>query len=82
MQRRNLDLYLGTITRARSREKGDIHFTTGYLAFESKLLTNSQQGITAIGTLNDEEKVIGALENSPNEWLAEEIGRASCRERV
>jgi ABC-type amino acid transport substrate-binding protein len=73
MQRHNLDLYVGTLTRASSREKGDIHFTSGYLAFKSELLTNNEFSVTEIEGLKDKKKIIGALTNSTNAWLAEEL---------
>lgn len=73
MQRHNLDLYVGTLTLATSREKGDIHFTSGYLAFQSELLTNSNMSVAGLGDLRNEKKVLGALTNSTNEWLAQEL---------
>jgi ABC-type amino acid transport substrate-binding protein len=69
---RNLDLYLGTLTRAKSREKGDVRFTSGYLAYDSELLTNNEEGDRGLEILK-ENKTVGVLENSTNQWLADEL---------
>jgi ABC-type amino acid transport substrate-binding protein len=73
LQRRNLDIYAGTLTRAKGREAGDTHFTTGHLGYESKLLTNTGEQGTEIKKVATKSEKIGAIQNSTNQWLAEEL---------
>lgn len=73
MQRRNLDSYVGTLTRAKEREHGDIHFTAGYLAYESELLTNTGEEGSEIKKVATHSGEIGVIQNSTNQWLAEAL---------
>jgi ABC-type amino acid transport substrate-binding protein len=73
MQRRNLDLYVGTLTRAKEREHGNTHFAAGYLAYESELLTNTGEEGSEIEEVSTNSEEIGVIENSTNQWLAEAL---------
>jgi len=77
MQRRNLDAFIGALTRATERETGDIHFSRGYVAYDSRLLINGGAigGTTLAEFANSSNPTIGAVENSTNHWLAEELAR-------
>lgn len=70
LQRRNIDLYVGALTRAKKREHGDIMFTDGYLTYETELLVDKNESCPDIVCLAGESKKIGVVENSTNEWLA------------
>jgi len=73
LQRRNIDLYMGAVTRAKERERGGIKFTDGYLVYQTEFLVDKNEGCSRISCLSGKRATIGVVAQTTNEWLANEL---------
>jgi hypothetical protein len=89
LQSKDIDLYIGTLTKAVAREEGaddaqtsqwhhaGMKFSTGYLQYSSQLLVDSTDACANIKCLADQLARIGALEGSTNLKLANTLIQTS-----
>ena len=68
--RREVDLFIGSLTKARKRERGPVLFTDGYYSFETKLYSKAELGATDLSVWASKKRTIGCISNSSNYWLA------------
>jgi ABC-type amino acid transport substrate-binding protein len=73
LQARNIDLYIGSVTRAKEREHGDVSFTSGYLNYDTEALVDKSESCTTIQCLASKRSTIGVVESTTNSWLANEL---------
>jgi ABC-type amino acid transport substrate-binding protein len=73
--RREIDVFIGSVTSSLKRESNGILFTTGYYPFDTSLYTHRfssvkpKQGIQ-YDMWSADDRSIGVIENSTNHWLA------------
>ncbi len=89
LQRKDIDLYIGTLTKAAAREKGvgdvqgsqgfqpGMKFSTGYLGYRSELLIDPSDVCSGIKCLADQLARVCALEGSTNLQLADMLTQTS-----
>jgi len=68
--RREVDLFIGSLTKARKRERGPVLFTDGYYSFETKLYSKAELGAADLSVWASKKRTIGCINNSSNYWLA------------
>jgi ABC-type amino acid transport substrate-binding protein len=70
VSRKEIDAFVGSLTKAQERENDAVVFTDGYYDFETDLYTHSvQPGETLTEWLRVSRRV-GVIDNSTNHWLA------------
>jgi ABC-type amino acid transport substrate-binding protein len=82
--RREVDVFVGSLTRAKSRQNTyDVRFTNGYYSFDSKLYgKNVAPGTTIKEWLETDNRTIGVVENSTNNWLATELASEAMKDHT
>jgi ABC-type amino acid transport substrate-binding protein len=85
LRRREIDLFIGSVTRARGRQNGGIRFTSGYLPFNSDLYalpSNIPSEDASIRQwLHNRHRTIGVIDHSTNEILLDALMKeADARE--
>jgi ABC-type amino acid transport substrate-binding protein len=73
--RREVDLFIGSLTKAKKREHGPILFTDGYYTFETRLYARKEAGEQRISEWATKKQKIGVISKSSNYWLATLLGR-------
>jgi ABC-type amino acid transport substrate-binding protein len=73
LQSRNIDLYIGSVTRAKEREHGGVAFTSGYLTYSSEALVNKSEACDTLPCLARKKSKIGVVDSTTNAWLADEL---------
>lgn len=73
LQARNIDVYIGSVTRAKEREYGGVAFTSGYLTYSSEALVNKSEACNTVPCLARKKSKIGVVESTTNAWLADEL---------
>jgi ABC-type amino acid transport substrate-binding protein len=70
LSRREVDAFIGSLTRARNRERGPILFTQGYYRFNTQLYAKAEEGQHELVQWLVKKRTIGCINNSSNYWLA------------
>lgn len=75
LRRKEIDVFIGSVTAAVGRENEGVVFTDGYFDFESSLyaFSSSPRARNRVETLAEwahSKRSIGVIENSTNHWLA------------
>jgi ABC-type amino acid transport substrate-binding protein len=68
--RREIDVFIGSLTKARKRERGPILFTDGYYPFETRLYARRETGKSTLWEWAAKKETLGVINNSSNHWLA------------
>lgn len=69
LRRKEIDVFVGAVTKAREREHEGVRFTDGYYPFHSVLYTHGDREVS-IGEWARTSRTIGVIANSTNHWLA------------
>lgn len=75
--RKEVDLFIGSLTRARKRQQGPVLFTEGYFPFETKLYVRSELGEKRLDHWGRKNQKLGVINKSSNYWLATLLERES-----
>lgn len=68
--RREVDLFIGSLTKAKKRQHGPIMFTDGYFTFETKLYARKETGEQELSRWARRKPKLGVISKSSNYWLA------------
>jgi hypothetical protein len=75
VRRKEVDVFIGAVTKAAEREKEGLRFTDGYYTFRSALYAHDRQSLEDWAQI---PRSIGVIANSTNHWLATALsGEAS-----
>ena len=80
LRRNEIDLFAGGLTAAKGRQKTNIDFSPGYLAYKSRLYVTAQslrQSLTAQQWLS-QHRIIGVIDNSSNSVLLDYLQASMC----
>ena len=78
LSRKQVDVFIGALTKADKRDTYTVRLTHGYYQFVSRLLARSGDGLPHdLASWNDVVASIGVIDNSTNQWLAEELLNAA-----
>lgn len=72
VKRKEIDLFIGTVTRAAARERSGLKFTTGYFPFHTDLFAHSgdvDPGLRNLGDWLTRERIVGVIADSTNEYV-------------
>jgi len=70
LQRKEIDMFIGSATRAKSRERGDVEFTPGYYKYDTVMLVKENEPAPDIAALARKGMKVGVIEGTTNHWLA------------
>ena len=75
LKRKEIDLFVGGVTRAVARERGGIVFTNGYLPYSTKLYTRAADAPKPPDFSHwlTKDRIIGVIQASTNETLLAEL---------
>jgi ABC-type amino acid transport substrate-binding protein len=74
LARREVDVFIGSVTKAKRRERGLIFFSRGYFAFHSGLYVRSSEGgVPAFDHWRGHKQNVGVISNSTNHWLGTQL---------
>ncbi|HZT32563.1 MAG TPA: transporter substrate-binding domain-containing protein [Bryobacteraceae bacterium] len=84
LKRKEIDAFIGSVTRARGRERSGVTFTRGYFPYQTEIYTIADIASPHV-TLSSwltRRRTIGVIENSTNDWLAGCLTQAYGKETV
>jgi ABC-type amino acid transport substrate-binding protein len=83
LRRKEIDVFVGGLTAAKYRERGNIAFTPGYLTYETKLFVapGSAKESTTVKEWLTQRRHIGVIANSSNSELLKYLILANCPEK-
>jgi ABC-type amino acid transport substrate-binding protein len=70
LTRKEIDLFIGSITKATERENETILFTDGYCKFRTAVYAHALEGETNLNQWARSNRKIGVIQNTTNHWLA------------
>jgi ABC-type amino acid transport substrate-binding protein len=70
LERREIDMFIGSLTRAIERQNDRVTFTDGYYSFKTKLYVPSYQYEETLSDWIMTPHTVGVIGNSTNHWLA------------
>lgn len=70
LQKKDLDVYIGSLTKAKTRESNDVAFTDGYYVFQSRLYARGPADQATFTRWRKGRRSIGVIDNSSNALLA------------
>jgi ABC-type amino acid transport substrate-binding protein len=76
LKRKEIDVFIGSVTRASARERSGVVFTDGYLNYQTKLYANRMdlEGVPKrLNSWLNKERVVGVIEHSTNETLLDAL---------
>jgi hypothetical protein len=76
LKRKEIDLFIGSVTRAAARERAGIVFTDGYLNYQTKLYVHKTDLVRrplALSNWLSKDRVVGVIESSTNEYLLDHL---------
>jgi ABC-type amino acid transport substrate-binding protein len=69
VSRKEIDVFVGSLTKAQERENDALIFTDGYCSFDSALYAHAA-GEEQLGEWLKIDRQVGVIDNSTNHWLA------------
>jgi hypothetical protein len=85
LKRKEIDLFIGSVTRAAARERAGILFTNGYLNYQTKLYahkTDLARQSLALSTWLSKDRVVGVIESSTNEYLLDHLKEEDFKSKL
>jgi ABC-type amino acid transport substrate-binding protein len=84
MKRKEIDVFVGGITRAVERQRGGISFTKGYLRYDTKLYAHSSDSQTppTLAVWLARQRRIGVIQDSTNEQLLSDLKASLPRSKM
>jgi ABC-type amino acid transport substrate-binding protein len=74
LSRREVDVFVGSVTKAKRRERGLIFFSKGYFRFHSALYVRYNAGkVEAFSKWRTRKVSVGVIGNSTNHWLGTQL---------
>lgn len=73
LQRRNIDVYVGSSTKAKERETGDVAYSDEYLGYETEFLVDQNETCETLHCLATNNRKLGVVPHTSNAWLANEL---------
>lgn len=70
LTRKEIDVFIGSVTKAVERENETILFTDGYCRFQSSLYAHTVKGEDDLEQWAKANRKIGVIQNTTNHWLA------------
>jgi ABC-type amino acid transport substrate-binding protein len=80
LQNRNIDLYIGSRTKAIAREKGHVVFSDEYLTYETQIVVDRNETCSDVHCLATNGRKIGVVEETSNAWLANELKQKDLKD--
>jgi ABC-type amino acid transport substrate-binding protein len=71
LSRRETDVFIGSVTKAKRRERGLIFFSQGYFTFHSGLYVRGT--IEPFSLWSSRKQTVGVISNSTNHWLGTQL---------
>jgi ABC-type amino acid transport substrate-binding protein len=76
LQSKDIDLYIGSCTKAVARERDDVRFTKGYLRYKTELLVRKGEECETLKCLDGKNASVGTIAGSSSMWLANAVKKA------
>jgi ABC-type amino acid transport substrate-binding protein len=76
LNKREIDVFIGSLTGAKERERANIRLTQGYYPLKTALLLRPDSPAPSPPTLSNwlrSNRTVGVIEGSTNEWLAKKL---------
>lgn len=71
LQKKEIDMFIGTATKAEAREQGDIRFSAGYFSYRTMVVVKANDPCDKIACLVGSSIRIGVIQGTTNHKLAE-----------
>lgn len=73
LSRKEIDIFVGSVTRARYREREGVGFSRGYLTYRTRLYTHRSDRAQSLTSWLSLKRTVGVIKGTSNETLLEAI---------
>lgn len=81
LQKKEIDMFIGTATKAQAREQGDIRFSDGYYDFRTEVVVKANDPCNDVDCLVKIKSRVGVIQDTTNYKLAELL-KEGTKDRV